>query len=128
MAEPHVKIELAAELDRARAGLARNFDALRHDLDVGTRFKSSFHENKAAYIGGASVFGLLLSKLPTRKKKVYVERKSKERLKEVEKEAGKAGVWLIFLQFLFKTLRPLLTSLVTKQVTQFVKARGGSKD
>jgi hypothetical protein len=124
MAQPHVKIELAAELDRARAGLARNFDSLRHDLDLPTRFKSSFHQNKAAYIGGATVFGLLLAKLPSRKKKVYIERKSKTAVKEVEK----AGIWLILLQFLFKTLRPLLTSLLTKQVTQFVKSRARGKD
>jgi len=119
MAEPRVKTELAADLDRARARLARNFDALRHDLDVGTHLKKSFHQNKAAYIGGATVFGLLLSKLPARRKKVYVERKSKDRIKEAEK----AGMWLILLEFLFKTLRPLLTSLVTKQVANFVRAR-----
>ena len=119
MAEPRVKIELAAELERARARLARNFGALRHDLDVGTHLKQSFHENKAAYIGGATVFGLLLSKLPTRRKKIYVERKSKVGIQKAEK----AGLWLVLLQFAFKTLRPLLTSLVTKQVTEFVRAR-----
>jgi len=119
MAEPNSKTELAADLDRARAGLARNFDALRHDLDLETHLKQSFHENKAAYIGGATVVGLLLSKLPTRRKKIYVERKSKEGIKEVEK----AGLWLILLEFVFKMLRPMLTSLVTKQVTEFVRSR-----
>ena len=124
MAEPDVKIELAAEMERARARLARNFDALRHDLDVGTHLKDSFHHNKAAYIGGATLFGLLLSKLPARKKKVYVERKSKETVKAAEK----AGLWLILLQFLFKTLRPFLTSLVTKQVTDYVRSRAKSSE
>lgn len=119
MAEPDVKIELAAELERARAALGRSVAGLRRDLDVGARFKESFHENKAAYVGGATFLGLLLSKLPARKKKVYVERKSKEGIKEAEK----AGIWLIVLQFLFKTFRPMLTSLVTKQVTEFVKSR-----
>lgn len=109
-------------MDRARARLARNFDALRHDLDVGAHLKQSFHQNKAAYIGGATVFGLLLSKLPTRKKKIYVDRKSKDGIKQAEA----AGVWLILLQFVFKTLRPLLTSFVTKQVTEFVRSRAGS--
>jgi hypothetical protein len=128
MAQPHVKIELAAELDRARAALARNAGALRHDLDIPTRFKSSFHQNKAAYIGGATMFGLLLAKLPSRKKKVHIERKPRTAARQVEKEAEKAGIWLLLLQFLFKTLRPLLTSLLTKQVTQFVKSRARSKD
>ncbi len=39
------------------------------------------------------------------------------------KEVEKAGLWLMLLQFLFKTFRPMLTSLVTKQVTDFVKSR-----
>ena len=86
MAEPHIKTELSASLDRARARLAGSLDALRHDMDVASHLKESFHRNKAAYIGGASVFGLILSKLPARGKKVYVERKSgKEGIKEAEK-------------------------------------------
>jgi hypothetical protein len=124
MAEPHVKAELAAELDRARARLGRNLDALRGDLDARTRFKQSFHQNKAAYIGGATVFGVLLSMLPARRKKVYVERKPKDRIKEAEK----AGIWLVVLQFVFKTLRPILTTLVSKLVTEFVRSRSRSDE
>jgi len=119
MAEPYVKTELAAELDRARARLAGNFGALRHDLDLGTHFRQSFHENKAAYIGGATFLGLLLSKLPARRKKVYVDQKSRNGIKD----AGKAGIGLILLEFLFKTMRPMLTSLISKQVTEFVRSR-----
>lgn len=119
MAEATVKLELTADLERARARIARNANALRYDLDVGTHFKQSFHRNKVAYIGGATLFGLLLSKLPARRKKVYVERKSKEPLKEAEK----AGILLGLLQFLFKLSRPWLTSLATKQVADFVRAR-----
>jgi hypothetical protein len=124
MAEPGLKIALAADLERARSRLGRNLDALRHDLDVPAHLKHSFHENKAAYIGGATFFGLLLSKLPARKKKIYVERKSKEGVREVEK----AGVWIMILQFLFKTFRPMLTSLISKQVTDFVKSRSRSPE
>jgi hypothetical protein len=125
MAEPYDKTELIAGLDRARARLARNLDGLRHDLDVATHIKESFHRNKAAYIGGASMFGLLLAKLPSRKKKVYVDRKSgKEGIKDVEK----AGIWLLLLDFLFKTLRPALTSIVAKQVTEYVRSRARGND
>ena len=123
MAESRRKTELAADLDRARAALARNFDALRQDMDVGTHLKGSFHKHKTAYIGGATVFGLLLSKLPPRKKKVYVEKKSKG----IVKDAEKAGLWLVLLEFMFKALRPFITSLVAKGVTEFVRARGRTR-
>jgi hypothetical protein len=120
MAEPNDKIGLAADLNRARARIARNMEALRHDLDVGTHFKESFRENKATYIGGAALAGLLLAKLPGRRKKTYTERKSKGSAQEAEK----VGVGILLLEFLLKMIRPMLTSLVTKQVTQFVQSRG----
>ncbi|HEX4085679.1 MAG TPA: hypothetical protein VHY22_12255 [Chthoniobacteraceae bacterium] len=120
MVEPNLKSELAAELERARARIAHNAGLLRHDLDVGTHLKQSFHQNKAAYIGGATFLGLLLSKLPARKKKIYVERKSDKAVRQAEK----AGLWLVILQFLFKTFRPMLLSFATRGVTEFVKTRG----
>ncbi len=123
MARSTAKIALGSDLEKAREKLARNFGALRQDLDVGTHFKHSFHENKAAYIGGATLFGLLLAKLPARRKKIFVERKG---AKAGVKAAEKAGIWLILLDFLFKTFRPALTSLVTKQVTEFIRSRGRS--
>lgn len=124
MADPRLKTELVADLDRARAGLARNCEALRRDLDVGTRLRASFHHNKAAYIGGAGVMGLLLSKLPARRKKIYVDRKSKEGIVKAEK----AGLWFILFEFLFKALRPMLATVVAKGITEFVRARGRSAE
>jgi len=124
MAEPGIKLALAADLDRARARLARSAEALRHDLNVPAHLKQSFHQHKTAYIGGATLFGLILSKLPARKKKVYVERKGKDTIKEVEK----AGLWLILLKFLFNAVRPMLANLLAKQVTDFVKSRSRSAD
>jgi hypothetical protein len=119
MAESDVKVELAAELERARARLARNYGALSRDLDVATHIKHSLAEHKAAYIGGATFLGLLLSKLPARKKKVYVERKARDAVKEVEK----AGIWIVLLQLIFKAFQPMITSLVSQQVTSYLKGR-----
>jgi len=53
-----------------------------------------------------------------------VERKPKDRIKEAEK----AGIWLVVLQFVFKTLRPILTTLVSKLVTEFVRSRSRSDE
>jgi hypothetical protein len=121
MAEPKVKVELAAEIERARARMARSLGAVRRDLDVATHLKQSFRHNKVAYIGGATFFGLLLSKLPARRAKPAPDGKGKAG--KVIKDAEKAGVWLVLLQFLFKTFSPALTSLVSKQVTEYVRSR-----
>jgi hypothetical protein len=119
MAEPGIKIALAADLERARGRLSRAGEELGRDLDVQTHLKHSFREHKAAYIGGATFLGLILAKLPARKKKVYVAQKAEG----VVKEAEKAGLWLVVLQMLFKMARPTLTAFASKQASEFLKNR-----
>ena len=117
MAESEVKLELAADLDRARARLAGSFAGVRKEMNVAAHLKRSFHENKVAYIGGATFFGLLLSRITGGGR--GKTKKAGKGVKEIEK----AGIWLIVLQFLLKTLGPVLSSLLEKQVTGFVKSR-----
>jgi hypothetical protein len=126
MAESEEKLALAAQLERSRAKIARHVTAVRQDLDVPKHLKRSFTDHKPAYIGGAALVGLLLSKLPPRKKKVYVDKKEKGAVKDV-KEVEKAGFWIIVLQFLFSALKPALTSLLANQVTNFVKSKARSE-
>src|SRR5438067_11699087 len=114
MAE-HLKLELAAELDRARAKLARNFDAFRRDIDVPAQLKKSIRENKGAWLGAAAAIGLLLAKIPARKKKIYVDRHTNERVKKIEK----AGLALAVGKMLFSAARPFLTSFATKKMGEF---------
>ena len=123
MAQQRLKTELAADLDRARARIARSVDSLKYDLDVPRHVKSgvrsSIAHHKVAILGGATFLGLLLGKLPPRKKKVYVDRKSKETIKTAEK----AGLGLIILQFVFKAVRPFLVSLFQKKLGDFARHR-----
>ena len=116
-----MKEELSAQLDQARGRLAQSMGAVRQDLDVGRHLKESLRAHKGAFLGGAGVLGLLLAKLPPRKKKIYVERKSKERVKDVEK----AGIWLLLLQLLFKTFSPAIASIVSDQLSNYLKKRAG---
>lgn len=75
------KAALVAELAAARARLTETGDGLRvtcesvrAKLDVPARAKESFAEHKPAWLGGAALVGLLLSKLPARSKTVVIER------------------------------------------------------
>src|ERR1043166_6563704 len=72
MAETTDKQELAAELARARGKRTGYATAIRRDLDVGARLKSSVIRNPCAWYAGAAVVGLLLSKIPTLRRKVVV--------------------------------------------------------
>lgn len=68
------KTALVAELAAARSRLSETGGALRIAIDVPARAKASFQKHRPTWLGGAALLGLVLSKLPTRRKTVFVER------------------------------------------------------
>ena len=120
MAE-HTKAELIAELDRARAQLAQNFEGFRRDIDVPTHLKSAIRHNKTAWLTGAAGLGLFLAKMPSRKKKVvYVDRKSNTKVKET----AKAGMALGLAKMAFSAAKPALMAFVTKKISDLSRHQG----
>ena len=118
------KAELIAQLDQARAQLARSVDGLRRDADLGTHLKQSFTSHRAAWIGSAGVAGWLLSRLPARKKKIYIQKDGKETAAAAEKAAGEiagAGVAIAILKTLFTLFRPAITSYASKKIAELAK-------
>ncbi len=103
MAKPPDRKELIAELAAARAALTAYATAVRHDLDLGARLKRSFQTNRTAWLGGAAVLGLLLSKVPSTRRKVVIHAPSAEAGK-----AGKAGLLLLALKFGLNFAKPAL--------------------
>jgi hypothetical protein len=113
MAE-HTKDELIAEIENARLRLRSGLEEFRRQTDVPTRMKNSFTENKTLWLSGAGVAGWILSRLPARKKKVkvYVDKKSDGKIKEL----AEAGLIAGLLKFLFTLLRPAITSFATQKI------------
>jgi hypothetical protein len=118
MAQDEDKAELIAELARARAALASNAGALRHDLDFPTRAKKAFKRNPLLWLGAAAVIGLVIARLPGRPKKV-VKVFPKEKEPALEK-AGKAGLLLGVLKIVFDLARPALLKWVTQRFSDYV--------
>lgn len=124
MAQDHDKAELIAELARARARLTDSTLALRRDLDFPTRAKKAFKKSPLPWIGGAVLVGLIIARLPGKKTKVVVTRKSKEPVAET---AGKAGLILGALKIAFDFARPMLLNWATQRFSDYV-ARGQTQD
>jgi len=53
--------QLVAELDSSRRAIARDFSALRTELDFVEKSKRSVREHSFAWLGGAAVLGYVLS-------------------------------------------------------------------
>ena len=106
MADPTRKQKLTAELDDARAQLGDYTTALKHDLNVGARLKSSMARHPAAWFGAAILGGLLLSRIPASRRKVVVK-PSRSRQDQARK-AGKGAIALTVLKFGLDFAKPAL--------------------
>lgn len=118
MAHDARKAELIAALDQARSRLAVNAHALRDDLDPLSGVKRSFRRHGLVWLGGATLFGLVLSKLPARTKKVVVDRKG-ARLREAPR-AATAGIALGALKIAFDLGKPWIAGWLARRAEQYV--------
>lgn len=121
MAEEQRKAELTAELALARARLSANLGALRRDLDFPGRVKAAVLKHPAAWVGGATLFGLLLAKLPARRKKVVVTADGKPAKLA---RAGKTGLLLGALKIAFDLSRPALAKWAGQRVADYMDGAG----
>ncbi len=113
----HDKQAIVAELAAARARLSATGEALRRSLDVTARARESFKRHKPAWLSGAAIVGFVLSKLPSRKKTVFVEQTTGK----VLGAAGKLGAIFSAAKFAFNIARPLLSDLAGGSIGEILK-------
>jgi hypothetical protein len=117
MAEVERKKELIAELEHSRAQMGDYVHLLGHDLDFRTRARRAFARHPAVWIGTALILGLVISRLPIRRKKAAADVPRKKVEPTIEK-AGVAGLALGVLKVAFDIARPALTSWVTRRFAE----------
>ena len=111
------KLAIVAELAAARARLSATGDALRHSLDVPARATESFKRHRPAWLGGAAIVGFVLSKLPSRKKTIFVEQTTGK----VLGAAGKLGAIFSAAKFALTFARPLVSELAGTRIAEILK-------
>ena len=110
MADPTRKQTLIADLASARTELAGYGQALKHDLDFGSRVKRGVRSHPAAWFGGAALVGLLLSKVPRGRRKVLI--KGQWLRQQDISSSGKAALALTVLKFALNFAKPALLKWV----------------
>lgn len=118
------KGQLSAELARMRIAMSRTWTGMKRNASVTRNVKGSFNQNRTAWLGGAAVFGWILSRLPARKKQVKVYVESGEKRVKIVKQAG---LLLGLARILVPLLKPTVMAYVTAKIAE-ASARKGKFD
>ena len=117
------KQEIVAALAAARARISATGEALHHSFDVPARATESFQHHRPAWLSGAAIVGFVLSKLPSRKKTVFIERATGKALGAAGKIGafGKIGALYSAAKIAIDVARPLLSELKGGALGEFLK-------
>ncbi len=112
------KDEILAELSRSRAGLAREWAALRTEFDFKTKLKNIVRRKPYVWLSGAAALGWILAG-PKSKTRVVTKVIQPDGKPIVVKEKGKRRAGLIALllglvRFAFPLVKPALTAYAGK--------------
>ena len=113
MADPQNKKErITSQLARIRNALSDQSLLVRRHLDVGRHMSDSLRRHSWGWMSIAALFGWILSRLPARKKKIYVQTSDSQKKKS--RGMGLSGhIW----KGMWSIAKPVLTAYLTSRVT-----------
>ncbi|PWT82579.1 MAG: hypothetical protein C5B58_07985 [Acidobacteria bacterium] len=119
MVEPKdEKQRIVLELARTRVRLGEESLLLKRGLDLNQRLVNSVRQHSWAWMSLAAGFGWVLSRLPARKKKIYIHSDSPR------KEKSRGGVLKFLWEGTWSIAKPVLTAYLTKVIAQKARIPG----
>jgi hypothetical protein len=113
---------ITQELARTRISLTDQTLLLRRNLDVGQHMSNSLRKHSWGWISIAAVFGWILSRLPTRKKKIYIHTSNAEKR---PRQSG--GAMSLVWKGIWSIARPVLTAYLTRKIGEKAKLVGAKR-
>ena len=110
---------ITAELARKRVELGEQSLLLRRDLDVGRRMSDSFRTHSWGWMSVAAIFGWILSRLPARKKKIYISTAD-----SVKRKSSGEGLMVQIWKGLWSIVKPVAVAYITKKIAEKAKIPG----
>jgi hypothetical protein len=101
--------ELKTEIARSRQRLSRELQGLRYELDFPAKFRRSFRKQTGSWISAAAAVGALIALAPMRKKKVYVDARSR---RKGDKKLMQTGLAMAAIKLVGNLARPLVMEVV----------------
>ncbi|HKS04252.1 MAG TPA: hypothetical protein VJR49_02755 [Chthoniobacterales bacterium] len=101
--------ELSGEIARSRLRVASELRGLRYELDFPAKFRRSFRKQTGSWISAATAIGTLIALAPMRKKKVYVDAKTR---RKGDKKLMETGLAMAGLKLVGNLARPVIMEFV----------------
>ena len=101
--------ELTAEIARSRLRIASELRGLRYELDFPAKFRRSFRKQTGSWISAAAAVGAVIALAPMRKKKVYVDARSR---RKGDKKLMQTGLAMAALKLVGTLARPVVMEFV----------------
>ena len=101
--------ELKTEIAGSRERLSRELQGLRYELDFPAKFRRSFRKQTGSWISAAAAVGALIALAPMRKKKVYVDARSR---RKGDKKLMQTGLAMAAIKLVGNLARPLVMEFV----------------
>jgi hypothetical protein len=125
MAEESESInELKAEIAGSRENLTRELAGLRYELDYPAKFRRSFQKQTGSWLSAAAAVGALIALAPMRKKKVYVDARSRQR---TDKKLLQTGLGLAAMKLAANLARPVILEFVKNRFFYSGEPSGSKK-
>jgi hypothetical protein len=112
----HKKQQIMDALTTLRIQVQNEASLLRRKLDMKQHFLESIKNHPWEWASCAAIFGWLLSRIPARKKRVYIDSSSQKPVKRREKGLGK--LWREVWQFSKPMIAAYLAKLLAENVTE----------
>ena len=101
--------ELKTEIAGSRERLSRELQGLRHELDFPAKFRRSFRKQTGSWLSAAAAVGALIALAPMRKKKVYVDARSR---RKGDKKLMQTGLAMAAIKLVGNLARPFVVEFV----------------
>ena len=120
MADPqNQKERITSELARVRNALSDQALLVRRNLDIGRHMSDSVRRHSWGWISIAAVFGWLLSRLPARKKKIYINTSDSQKTKN-----RRTGLSVHLWKGAWSLAKPVITAYLTSRIAAKVNIPG----
>jgi hypothetical protein len=112
------KQQIIEELAQVRGRLATETHIVAEKLNVSRHLATSLHRHSFRWAGAAALFGWVLSRLPARKQRVYLETgRDGEVKRKRTKEVGVAAVLMAAAwKAVWSIAKPMLTAYLSSRI------------